>query len=93
MVIYPDHIQDEWWRSEGHKLTKEDVDKMLIIKIKPDTLIIGTGYGGLKVFKEAEDYIKSKGIKLIVKETEKACKIFNQLSKSKKIIAALHLSC
>jgi len=91
VVIYPDHIQGEWWRSEGHKLTKEDVDE--ILTIKPDIIIIGTGYGGLKVPKETEEYVKSMGIKLVVRETKKICKIFNELSKSNKIIAALHLSC
>jgi len=91
VVIYPDHIQSEWWRSEGHRLTKEDVDE--ILTQKPDILMVGTGYGGLKVPKETEDYIKSMKIKLIVDETEKIYKTFNQLSKSKRIVAALHLSC
>jgi len=91
VVIYPHYIQDEWWRKEGHNFTKEDADK--ILTQKPDVLIIGTGYGGLKVPKETEDYIKSMKIELIVNETEKICKIFNELSKSNKVIAALHLSC
>ena len=91
VVIYPDHIQDEWWRIEGHKLSKEDIDK--ILTIKPDIIIIGTGYGGLKVSKETEDYVKSMGIKLIVRETERICKIYNELSQSSKIIAPLYISC
>ena len=91
VVIYPDHIQSEWWRKEGHNISAEDVDKLLTIK--PDILMVGTGYGGLKVPIETEDYIKSKGIELIVNETEKICKTFNELSKSNKVIAALHLSC
>ena len=91
VIIYPDHIQSEWRRSEGHKLSKEDIEK--ILTIKPDILMVGTGYGGLKVPIETEDYIKSIGIKLMVQETEKICKKFNGLSKSNKVIAALHLSC
>jgi len=91
VVIYPDHIQSEWWRKEGHSLTVEDVDKLLAIK--PDILMVGTGYGGFKVPIETEDYIKSKGIKLIVQETEKICEKFDELSKSNKVVAALHLSC
>ena len=91
VVIYPDHVQSEWWRKEGHSLTVEDVDKLLTIK--PDILIVGTGYGGLKVPKKTEDYVKSIEVKLIVQETEKICGQFNELSKSNKVIAALHLSC
>ena len=91
VVIYPDHVQSEWWRKEGHSLTVEDVDKLLATK--PDILMVGTGYGGLKVTLETENHIKSMGIKLIVQETEKICKKFNELSKSHKVIAALHLSC
>ena len=90
-MIYPDHVQSEWWRKAGHNLTVEDVDKLLTIK--PDVLIVGTGYGGLKVTIETESHIKSMGIKLIVQETEKICEKFNELSKSHKVIAALHLSC
>lgn len=91
VVIYPDYIQSEWWRKEGHNLTIEDVDKLLTIK--PDILMVGTGYGGLKVPIETEDYVKTMGIKLIVQETEKICEKINELSKSNKVIAALHLSC
>ena len=91
VVIYPDHIQGEWWRKEGHSLTVEDVDKLLAIK--PGILMIGTGHGGLKVPIETEDHIKSMGIKLIIQETKKICEKLDELSKSNKVIAALHLSC
>ena len=91
VVIYPDHVQADWWRSEGHRLKKEDVDK--IVAFKPDILMVGTGYGGRKLPAETADYIRSMGIKLIVEETEKICARYNELSPSQKVIAALHLSC
>ena len=91
VVIYPDHIQGEWWRSEGHKLIKEDVEK--IVTLKPDILLVGTGYGGLTVPEETADYIKSMGIELIVEETEKICARYNELSLPQKVIAVLHLTC
>ncbi len=87
IIIYSDHVQSEWRRSEGHKLTKKDIKK--ILTVKPDILMIGTGYGGLKVPVETEDYIKSMKIKLMVEETEKICKKFNELSKSNKITGLL----
>ena len=91
VVIYPDHVQAEWWRSEGHRLQKEDVKK--IVTFNPDTLMVGTGYGGLKVPAETVAHIKSMGIELIVEKTEKICELYNELSPTQKVIAALHLTC
>jgi len=57
-------------------------------------LVVGTGYSGLmKVLPETENYLKSKGIELIVQSTREACETFNRLVKSKRVIAALHLTC
>jgi hypothetical protein len=91
VIIYPDRVQAEWWRSEGHRLQKEDVEK--IVAFRPDILMVGTGYGGLKVSAETAAHIKSMGIELIVGKTEKICERYNELSTSQKVIAALHLTC
>jgi hypothetical protein len=91
VIIYPDHVREEWWRGEGHVLNKEDVEE--IVACKPDILLIGTGYGGLKVPAETARHIESKGIQLIVEKTEKICERYNELSPSQKVIAALHLTC
>ena len=91
VIIYPDRVQAEWWRSEGHRLQKEDVEK--IVAFRPDILMVGTGYGGLKVSAETAAHIKSMGIELIVGKTEKICERYNELSPSQKVIAALHLTC
>jgi len=91
VIIYPDHVQAEWWRSEGHRLHKEDVEK--ILTFKPDTLMVGTGYGGLKVPGDTAAHIKSMGIELIVKKTGEICRRYNECSPSHTIIAALHLTC
>ena len=92
IIIYPDHVQAEWRRSEGHRLQKEDVIK-IVAAFKPDTLMIGTGYGGLNIPPETASYIKSMGIELIVGKTEAICERYNELSPSQKAIAALHLTC
>ncbi|KPV64134.1 MAG: hypothetical protein AOA66_0450 [Candidatus Bathyarchaeota archaeon BA2] len=47
----------------------------------------------MKVPAETKEYIESKGIKLIAQRTTEACKTFNRLVKSKKVVAALHLTC
>ena len=91
VIIYPDHIQAEWWRSEGHVLNKEDIEE--VVAFKPDILLVGTGYGGLKVPSETARHIQSMGIRLVVEKTEKICARYNELSPSQKVIAALHLTC
>ena len=29
LIIYPDHIDDSWWRVEGHKLCLKDIDSAM----------------------------------------------------------------
>lgn len=93
IIIFWDKVRSGWWRREGHTLHVEDIAD--IIDENPDVIVIGTGaYGLMNVLPETENYIKSKGVKLIVKKTKEACKIFNKLSREgKKVVAALHLTC
>jgi hypothetical protein len=92
VIIYPGRVDSSWWRKEGHRLQVVDIDKA--IAEKPEILIIGTGASGLmEVSKEVESYITSKGIRLMVDTTKKACQAYNRLSQSSKTIAALHLTC
>jgi hypothetical protein len=82
-----------WWRKEGHTVNSEDVERAL--KENPEVIIIGTGaYGVCKITKDCEDFIKEKGLELIVDITEKAVEKFNELLKqSKKVIGFFHLTC
>ena len=92
VIIFPDKVKDNWWRKEGHALHIEDIES--VVKDKPEVLIVGTGkYGILKVLPETKEYIESKGIELIVEPTEKACEMYNEITKNKKAVAALHLTC
>ena len=93
LIIFKDHIYDNWWRKEGHNLCIDDIKE--IIDKKPEILIIGTGYYGLmKVPEELIEYIKSSGTKqVIVKETGDACNEYNKLYKNNNLIAAFHLTC
>ena len=43
--------------------------------------------------KETREHLASLGIELICETTDRACHTYNQLLKSKKVIAALHLTC
>lgn len=77
----------------GHQLKLDDF--LQLVAYKPDVIIIGTGaYGVVKVPKEISDYIKKRGIKLVVEKTARACRIYNSLIKEGKRVAAfLHNTC
>ena len=93
VIVFPNRVRDSWWRREGHRLHVEDIEGA-VQEEKPEVLVVGTGYSGLmKVLPETENYLKSKGIELIVQSTREACETFNRLVKSKRVIAALHLTC
>lgn len=92
IIIYPDHIDSHWWRKEGHRLAPEDIQE--IVKQKPEILVVGTGEPGLmKVPSPTANYIRAKGIRLIVEKTRKAWRTYNDLSKSSRVIGAFHLTC
>ena len=92
LIVFSDRVRDGWWRKEGHRLHVKDLDEA--VRYKPEVLIVGTGYSGLmKVPAETKEYVESKGIELIAQRTAEACKTFNRLVKSKKVVAALHLTC
>jgi len=92
LIIFKDHINNTWWRREGHNLYIEDIQE--IINKKPEIIIIGTGFFGLmKVSSDLIKYLESIGIKVIIKTTKDAGDEYNKLYKKKKVIAAFHLTC
>ncbi|MDW8045350.1 MAG: Mth938-like domain-containing protein [Nitrososphaerota archaeon] len=92
VIIYPDRVDSKWWRKVGHELCIDDIKD--IINEKPEVLVVGTGYNGyMKVLPETKKFLESRGVELIVEKTTSACEIYNQLSRSKKVVAALHLTC
>lgn len=92
IIIYPDHVESNWWRKSGHSLSREDITG--IIANKPDLLIIGTGaYGVMRVPEDVRRWIEAQGIAVRIEPTGKAVKLFNELSKEKRVVSALHLTC
>ncbi len=92
VIVYPDRVDDKWWRKEGHKLSPEDVKE--IINAKPEVLVVGTGYSGfLEIVSRTKQALESSNIQLVVAQTKKACQKYNELSKTKRVVAALHLTC
>jgi hypothetical protein len=92
VVIFPDRIDGNWWRKEGHTLSADDVKE--IVEAKPEVLVVGTGYSGLmKIHPHTKQYLRSSGVELIAARSEEACKIYNELFKSRRVVAAFHLTC
>jgi len=92
LIVFSDKVRSGWWRKEGHRLHVEDLKEVL--EVKPEVLVVGTGYSGLMtVPPETRKYIESKGIELMAQKTTEACETFNRLVKSRKVVAALHLTC
>ena len=92
LILYPDKIDDSWWRKSSHLLLIEDLYDVL--RYEPKVLVVGTGADGLmEVPDEIKRFVQSKGIELIVDDTENACKTYNKLKEKKKVIATLHLTC
>ena len=92
VILYPDKVDDSWWRKSGHLLQKEDLRD--VIQYNPEILIVGTGaYGLMKILDEVKQFLEAEGIELISEETKEACKIYNELKERKKVVAAFHITC
>jgi len=90
----------DWWRKESHIIDVADIKRAA--DEEPKVIIIGTGHSGsAKVTSEAQDFIKGRGIELIIDNTEEAVKTFNVIAeesegeegKSKEVIGLFHLTC
>ena len=92
LIIYPDKIDPNWWRLKGHLLQIDDLRD--ILDYKPEVLVVGTGAHGLmEVSDDLKQLLKEKGIEVIIKDTEEACKSYNELKDKRKVIGAFHLTC
>lgn len=92
VIIFPNRVQSNWWRKTGHELCLEDIAE--VIAENPEVLVVGTGASDMmKVLPEVEKLTQSRGIKLLAEPTEKACNTYNQMVRSQKVVAALHITC
>jgi hypothetical protein len=93
LIIHPDHVDDKWWRREGHLLQVEDLAN--VFALKPEVLIVGQGLPGLmQVDGKVEEYCRNHNVELIVLPTMEAAEKYNELAKKKPlVVAAFHLTC
>ena len=86
-------VKANWWRKDGHLLQVADISHALE-EFAPQVVIVGTGHDGMmRVPEETKIHFQRKGIELLVKKTRGACDLFNELSRTKRALAALHLTC
>jgi hypothetical protein len=92
VIIDPEGVDDKWWREEGHTLAPSDIREVL--QSAPDVLIVGCGSAGrMKVLAETEEMLRKVGIEVIAERTGPACETYNRLRESRRVVAALHLTC
>jgi hypothetical protein len=93
LIIYPDgYVEDSWYRRKGHGLSLDDISKL--IESKPEVIIAGTGVSGLMRPEPGLDkLLLNKGIRFIAQPNQKAMKIYNELSSTKRVGACFHLTC
>jgi len=92
IIISQDGVKDKWGRRRGHQLCLDDVVKL--VTGNPDVLVIGTGALGLmRVLPEAQQAVNDLGIRLIAETTDEACRTYNQLCRSHRVVAAFHITC
>ncbi len=93
LLVYPDHVDATWWRKEGHALHVEDI-KDAVDQARPETVVVGTGeVGRMMVLPETKDYLHLEGVQMIVEPTHQAVQTYNRLAASRKVLAALHITC
>jgi hypothetical protein len=92
VIVYPDRVDAHWWRQEGHRLDPADLEEAL--RAQPEVLIVGTGcYGVMQVPPETAEFVRQRGVEWVAARTGEAVRQYNALAASRRVVAALHLTC
>jgi len=79
-------------REYGHTFTRGQVEHVL--EEKPEVVVIGKGTSGLAhLSSDARAVLENKGIEIIEDETPAIVNKFNELTKTKKLAAIIHVTC
>lgn len=91
--IINNSVKPEWWRKNGHLVTRGDLAD--ILEAGPEVVIIGKGSPGqMKLEPQLAKELGEKGIELIAKPTSEAVNEFNRLlGENRNIAAGFHLTC
>lgn len=92
VIIFPDHVQSDWWREQGHSLVMSDLDT--VVERKPETLIVGRGANGrMRIPDETRSELEEKGIEVRAEKTDRAVELYREIMGDREVVAALHLTC
>jgi hypothetical protein len=93
LKIIDGRVKRRWWRDQGHRLQTEDISD--ILDVKPEILVIGTGYAGnMRVPDAVRTAIESNNIDVITENTAEATDSFNRLyAEGRHVAGAFHLTC
>ncbi len=93
VIIYPDGtVQSSWWRREGHRLSREDIEEL--IASGPEIIVAGTGASRMmKPVEGLRELLAQQGINFMALPSKEAMARYNDLSKSKKVGGCFHLTC
>jgi hypothetical protein len=92
LLILPDGVLGNWWRKQGHLLQTADLEAVL--QASPDLLIVGQGsFARMSIAPQARQALEAAGIELIAEPTQKACQTYSRLRTTRRVAAALHLTC
>jgi hypothetical protein len=92
LIIFPDRVDADWRRLTGHSLALPDLAGVL--EARPDVVVVGQGaFRRMDVPGETIEALRAAGIEVIAEPTGPACETYNRLRPSRRVVAALHLSC
>jgi len=93
VIIMPDRVIADWWRENGHSLSRKDLEE--VFRDLPDILVIGQGSNGMmKVPGGTLGVLEEAGVEVIAAPTAKAVDEYNaRATYGVRVAAALHLTC
>ena len=90
VYVFPSGRVEE--REYGHTFTRDQVE--YVLKENPDVVVIGKGTSGLaNLSSDARALLEKRGVKIIEAYTPAIVDKFNELSKTKKVAAIIHVTC
>jgi hypothetical protein len=93
LIVCHDQVKENWRRQAGHELAVSDLERAIQME-NPAVLIVGKGNLGLmNILPETEQFLQSRGIRLVAARTSAACEVFNQLQEKRCVMGAFHLTC
>ena len=79
-------------RNTNHLFSKDEFDRLA--EGNPEVIVFGNGQSSVaRVSEEAKAEAEKRGIELVAASTPEAIKLYNNLAKKKKAVAAIHVTC